>query len=109
MTLKQIIEKCSGLKISEQRCDEDEYKEFVIETKEVEGFNAVLTDILGEPAKGPGVKPTKDQLQLIKEYGGLRNNQTLFVKEFDAEKIIVMFWPWEDEVHVTVKMAVVKR
>lgn len=109
MTLKEIVERCSGLGVYEQRSITDEYGELVFYNKEIDQWNMVFSDILGPAVKPQGAKPTKDDLRLTKNYGGIRAEQTLFKKEIDGFPVIAMFWPWQDEVHTTLKLAVLKK
>ena len=122
MTLKKIIEKCSILSVHDKRIISDEYNELVFYNKEIDKWNKIFADVLGPAIKpkvlievlGPaakpaGVEPTEDDLQLTKDYGGIYNNQTLFRKEFDDVTVIVMLWPWEDDIHTTLKMVLFKK
>ena len=106
--LKEIAEKCSGLEIVEQRSITDEYVEIVFFNKEVGSWRKVLTDNLGPEIKPAGTEPTKEDLDLSEDYGGIHGNQTLFKKDLDGRTVIAMLWPWQDGVHTTLKMAVLK-
>ena len=106
--LKEIMEKCSGLNIDEQRSITDEYAELVFLNKEIGAWRKVLSDILGPEAKPAGAEPSESDLDLTKDYGGIHSNQTLFMKAVEEGSIIAMLWPWQDGVHTTLKMAVVK-
>lgn len=109
MKLKEIIEKCSMLSVYEKRCITDEYNEVVFYNKEIDEWNKVFADILGPAIKPTGVKPTKDDIHVTKDYGGIWINQTLFKKEFDDVTVIAMFWPWQDDIRTTLKMALIKK
>jgi hypothetical protein len=109
MTLKEIIEKFSALGISEERHSDAEYDERVFYSKEIDNWNKVLTDILGPAIKPAGVKPTKEDLQLTEAYGGIYDNQTLFKKEFEGVCVMAMFWTWQDKVHTTLKMVLLRK
>jgi hypothetical protein len=105
MTLREIIEKCSTLSVHEERCLNDEYGELVFYNREIDEWKKILADIFGPAIKPAGVKPTQDDLHLTKEYGGVWVDQTLFKKEFDDYTVIAMFWPWGNNIHTTLKMA----
>ena len=92
------------LSVYEERCITDEYGELVLYNKEINEWNKILADILGPAIKPAGAKPTKDNLHLTKDYGGIWVDQTLFKKEFDDVTVIAMFWPWGDDIHTTLKM-----
>lgn len=107
--LKEIIEKVSALDVFEKRKVTDEYVEIVFYNKDVGKWNNLFTDILGPAIKPQGAKPAKDIKHLAEEYGGIYDNQTLFKKEFDDSSIIVMFWPWSNGVHTTLKIILLKK
>lgn len=107
MTLKEILSRCGKLSIYEERIIDD-YCELVIFNKEIDDWNKILTDILGPPRKPKGVEPSEDDLNLTKASGGIRVNQTLFERKFDDVTIIAKFWPWKDNIHTTLKMALLE-
>ena len=105
MTLNEILVRCSKLKIHEERSINDEYYELVIYNRDIGEWQKIFNEILGEPRKPKGVEPSKDDLDLTKASGGIRINQTLYEKKFEDVIIIAKFWPWDDDVHTTLKMA----
>ncbi len=108
MTLKEIMEKCSTLVIDEKRCVNDEYIEIVFYNREMDAWNEMFTDILGSAVKPAGTKPSKDDLSLTENHGGIHKDQTLFKKEFDNSAVMAMFWPWQDDTHTTLKVVLLK-
>jgi len=108
MTLKDILSKISHININEKRTISDEYSELVFLNKDIEELYKIFTDIFGQPLKKQGAKPSKDILRLTKDYGGVWENQTLFQKDNEQSIIIAMFWPWQDSLHTTLKMAAIK-
>lgn len=109
MTLVEIIEKCNMLSVYEERCMTDEYYEIVFYNKDINEWTAIFTEILGKSVKPAGDKPTKEQMKMTDSFGGILVSQTLFVYENDDQSIVVMFWPWQDGVHTTVKMALTNK
>ncbi|MGA1869965.1 MAG: hypothetical protein ACMUJM_15635 [bacterium] len=107
MILHEIIQACGGLEVEEKRRSSDEYIELVFLNKELDQWITILTEILGPPIKPAGVKPTKNDLLITQAYGGIFRNQTLFRKKSENGIVIVMLWPWQDTVHVTLKMALI--
>jgi len=104
-----MIEKCNKLNIKEERAISDEYAEVVFFSKDIDQWNKILSEILGPAAKPEGREPTKEDLDLTKDYGGVYDNQTLFRRELDGVLVIAMFWPWQDNVHTTLKIACLKK
>ncbi len=107
--LKKIIETCLMLSIHEKRDINDKYFELVFYNKEIDEWIKIFTNILGAAVKPANTKPTKENLRLTEDYGGIYGNQTLFKKEFDDAMIIAMFWPWQDNTHTTLKIALLKK
>ncbi len=105
MTLKAIIRKCRELSVCEERSMTEEYLELVFFAEDIHQWNEMVTDVLGPAIKCPGKGPTPDHLNLTKKYGGIRVDQTLFRKESNGGTIIAMFWPWQDGIHTTLKIA----
>lgn len=108
MTVKDLLSKISHLKAEEKRTISEEYSELVFLNKDIDELCKIFSGILGEPEKKQGIKPSKDILRLTKNYGGVRENQTLFKKDNAQNTIIAMLWPWQDNMHTTLKMAIIK-
>ena len=109
MTLREIIKKCATLRICEERCNTEEFYEVVFSNEDTDEWNKRFADILGHPKKPAGIQPTKDDQDLTKDYGGIWLEQTLFRRGFDDVTVIAMFWPWQDGIHITLKMALLKK
>lgn len=109
MTIKEIIEKYSTLRVSEKRGSSRDYDERVFYNEDIDKWNKIFFEIFGAAAKPAGAQPTDDDLNLTENYGGIQDNQTLFKKEFDDAIVVVMLWPWQDDVHTTLKTALLKK
>jgi hypothetical protein len=109
MTLKEIMKNCGALPIDEKRRMSDEFCELVFYNEDTDAWNKVLADILGYAIKPAGREPTENDQHLTKDYGGIRFGQTLFKKEFGDVTVIAMFWPWQDGVHTTLKMILLRK
>lgn len=105
MTLKEIFQQLSGLKIVDTRVMDDEYIELVFLNMDLGEWYKVLVKNLGEPRKPAGCEPTAKDQDLTRHTGGIWANQTLFEKSFGDVTVIAKFWPWGDEAHTTLKMA----
>jgi len=109
MTLREIFERCSTLRVQERRHQDETYGELVFYNEEIDEWERILSEVLGPPVKPAGTRPTKDLLQLTENYGGIQTGQTLFMREFDDFTVIAMFWPWQDGTHTTLKIALLKK
>ncbi|MFC1599259.1 hypothetical protein ACFL2W_00560 [Candidatus Omnitrophota bacterium] len=103
-TLAEILEKCSALSIYEKRQATREYGELVFYSKDRDEWCRALADILGPAIKPEGVEPTRSDQEVVKDYGGIRKDQTLFKKEYDCATVIAMFWPWQSGQYTTLKI-----
>ena len=112
MTLKEvreIIERCKTLDIYEERLTSDNYYEFVFYTKDTKKWDSLIESALGAAVKPTGEEPGEEHVELTKKYGGVRGNQVLYGKQFGDTIVIAMFWPWQDEVRTTLKIAFIKQ
>ena len=106
MKLKEILESCGHLEIHEKRVENDDYCEIVFFSRDIGQWARILSDLLGPARKSAGAAPSEADLALTRRTGGIRTDQTLFEKEFESGTVIAKFWPWQDGLHVTLKMAV---
>ena len=109
ITLKEILEKCRKLRIDQERSITDEYAEVTFYSSDTDEWIKMFVDIVGPAIKPKGEKPTQEDLELTKEYGGICDNQTLFKKEYDDVNVIVMFWPWQNGATTTLKIMFLKK
>ena len=105
MTLNEILIRVRGLKVHEVRSENDDYYEIVIYNEEIDKWSEALSSVLGPARKPKGVEPSDADLELTKASGGIWVNQTLFEKKFQSGTVVAKFWPWEDNIHTTLKMA----
>ena len=89
----------------EKRCVSDDFVELVFQSQEVDQWQRILQAFLGDPIKPKGQEPSEKDLELTAKTGGIRLDQTLFEKEFQDCSIIAKFWPWMDNIHITLRMA----
>ena len=109
MTLKEIVAKCSGLDVHEERAAEEEYSEVVFFSKDTEAWVKVLAQDLGVPVKPAGTEPTQEHSKLTDEFGGIFANQVLFKKDFNDSTVLAMLWPWQDKTYTTLKLVLLKK
>ncbi|MFA5087968.1 MAG: hypothetical protein WC552_02905 [Candidatus Omnitrophota bacterium] len=104
MTLQEIIDRQKTPAIYEKRNITDDYGEIVFYSKDRDEWHKLFAEILGPAIKPEGAYPTPVHLDMTKNYGGIRSDQTLFKKEYEDSTVIAMFWPWQDGVCTTLKM-----
>ncbi|MBU1044728.1 MAG: hypothetical protein KJ915_10075 [Candidatus Omnitrophica bacterium] len=104
MTAKDIIKKLDKLDIYQQRRVADNYAEIVILNSEIFICAEIMDELMGAPVSAAGIKPTEQDIADTKDFGGIFDEQTLYKKDFDRARILVMFWPWQDGEHITLKV-----
>lgn len=95
--------------IDEKRRIEEGHSELVFFAKDIDAWHQVFSDVLGPAVKPAGQKPTKEDVRLTGDYGDIWTGQTLFMKDFEDVRVVAMFWLWEDGIHVTLKMVLLKK
>lgn len=112
MTLKEVrevIERCKALYPHEERLTSENYYEFVFYAKDAKDWSSLIESALGSAVKPAGEEPDEEHTELTKKYGGVRGNQVLYGKQFGDTIVVAMFWPWQDEVRTTLKIAFIKQ
>ena len=102
--LVDIVKKCQGFQVHEERHLSYERIELIIFRKDMEKWVDVFNQELGNAIKAEGQKPKDEHAVITKEFGGINEFQTLYKKNFSDKSVIVMLWPWGDEEHVTLHM-----
>jgi hypothetical protein len=105
MQLKEITDCVGQLKIHEKRCMQDDFVELVFFNDEIDEWQRIISAFLGNPIKPQGQEPSTKDLELTAGTGGIRINQTLFEKDLPDATVIAKFWPWGDNIHTTLRMA----
>lgn len=109
LQLREITDCFSTLKVIEKRCLNDEFVELVFQKTEIDEWHRILSAFLGNPTKPQGKEPSVKDLEITSTTGGIRLDQTLFEHEFENGTIIAKFWPWQDDSHITLKMALLMK
>jgi hypothetical protein len=109
VSIKDISEKCKGFRRYEDRSDTDELFEVVFVNEDTAVWVAALSGIMGEAVKPAGKKPSREENDSTKAFGGILQGQTLFRHDGPGGAIIAMLWPWQDRIHTTLKAFPVKK
>lgn len=87
------------------RADENNYFEAVLTKDNLAELTACLLKLFGPPA-WPSKDPVPLQAQdIISDFGGIRNGQTLYLNSDGQAIFFAMLWPWQDMEHTTVKIS----
>lgn len=106
--IRDIAKTFQGLKIDENRALRDDYAEMVFLNKDMGAWDAKLAESLGPVVKPIDVKPTAADSAVTASFGGIQAGQALYRKDIADGTVIAMLWPWRDNEHTTLKLALVK-
>jgi len=90
------------------RIDNDNYFEAVVKRICLKDAVCLLERIFGLPAWPSSNKLSNCAKKVIKDFGGLRSGQTLYLLNEEGLSIFAMLWPWQDGERITVKIARIK-
>ncbi len=88
----------------ELRSDDEEYFELVVKTTDLPKVNQILETFFGKAVKPAGAKPSADDKKMANEYGGIRDDQTLYYLAAEELYYYSFIWPWANGQSVTVKV-----
>jgi len=118
MKLENLVGKQLCSEVAEIREAEDNYEEIVLFSKDLAAWNEILTEKLGPPLiskeeyeivnESEDVKKSQIDLALesAEKFGGIAEGQTLYYGICDSTVILILIWPWQDNVKVTLKKAI---
>ena len=87
------------------RVDSENYFEAVIVNSNLPVLIAKLDSLFGQP-----IWPAKSRLpaeiqNIINDFGGIKEGQTLYFCQQSSVCVFAMLWPWQDAYHITLKIA----
>lgn len=112
MKLETLVGKELYGSIFESRTDTDSYEEIVILSKDLSAWKANLTEKLGPPLISTEEYDNQDSsaidaaLRLAEPFGGIGEGQTLYHGTYDSTAMLIMIWPWQNNINVTIKKAI---
>lgn len=119
MKLEKLVGRELYDAIVETRENSDNYEEIVLLSKDIAAWNKILTEKLGPPLISADeyevVNSSEDvlksridlALQSAESYGGIAQGQSLYHGVHDSTVILIMIWPWQDNINVTLKKAII--
>ena len=118
MKLEDLVGKELCNAISETRIDTGVYEEVVILSNDLFAWNTSLTEKLGPPlisaeeleivSSSEDVKSSQIDVALesAESFGGISEGQTLYHGVHDSAVILILIWPWQNGLNVTLKKAI---
>jgi len=86
------------------RADSDDYFEAVFLRNDLASLVNKLDSLFG-PRKWPSAEPLSAKISdIIKDCGGIREDQTLYFLEGEKFSAFAMLWPWSDGQRITLKL-----
>lgn len=102
MQFLALRKELENVRFESLREDGDDYFEAVVLKDELGKLTICLEKFLGS-AFSPSKLP-RQALKILKEFGGVRPGQRLYFKSENSDMMMVLFWPWSDGEHTTVKI-----
>jgi len=87
------------------RKENDAYLELVIIRKQLSNLLVTLDGFFGSSVWPSGNALTPEIQEVIKDFGGIMQGQTLYFWHNGSAFIFAMLWPWQDGEHITLKLA----
>lgn len=104
MRFRQIKEEIKRVGLKDTDTDCDNLFEGIVRKEKVGKVTRKLEDFFGEPAWPSKSRLSLQMENLIKQYGGIMQGQTLYLSSKQNEVVFAMLWPWKDGEHTTVKI-----
>jgi len=115
MKLETLVGKELCGSIFETRIDTGSYEEVVVLSNDISSWMTLLTEKLGtplissDPSKNDGAQNSSEldaALKLAEPFGGIGEGQTLYHGKHDSTEILIMIWPWQNNINITIKKAI---
>ena len=115
MKLKDLVVKDLYDAVVEHRDETPDYEEVVLLKKDLPDWIKALSGKLGPPLISTEEFETRHisedslaskidhALEIADPYGGIGEGQTLYLGVYDFTEVLIMIWPWQDNVNVTLK------
>jgi hypothetical protein len=119
MKLENLVGKELCDAILERRDDTPDYEEVVLPKKDLPDWIKALSEKIGLPlisteeyetmgiSEDSLASKIDHALELADPYGGIGEGQTLYHGRYDRTEVLIMIWPWQDNVKVTLKKVII--
>lgn len=105
MQFSDLIKEIKAGSFTEMRKDSDRYFEAVVTKQELPNLTKRLERFFGVPTWPSKNKISSQAQGIIKDFGGIMPNQTLYFWCEGKDTAFAMLWPWSDGENITVKIA----
>ncbi|HOW58453.1 MAG TPA: hypothetical protein PLO78_01860 [Candidatus Omnitrophota bacterium] len=104
MTFQELLQAIKSFKNEENRAFTDDYLEVVIAKSKIQQYQTVLETFFGLPLKPEGQAPSPEANLHAKAYGGIHDNQTMYLRKDNGTTALAFLWPWGNGSLVTLKV-----
>jgi hypothetical protein len=104
MGLRELIDSIKKVKVMELRNDKDDFFEAVVMRRKLIGLSTAFKECFGAPVWPLDKRLPLQLIRKINKHGGIREGQTLYVRRNAKHTVVAMLWPWQDNIHTTVKI-----
>jgi hypothetical protein len=104
MKFENIVNDVKKICFDTLRKDTSGYFEAVILKKEIQSLSNCLEKFFGIPLYPSQNSLSFEVQRVIDDFGGITSGQTLYYSG-NKEIVFAMLWPWQDGMHITVKIA----
>jgi hypothetical protein len=104
MTFQDVLIQIQTLKVEESRGQTADYFEAVISKSGLDPLNKILTTYFGPPLKAEGRSPSAEAKEHAGPYGGIREDQTMYLRRDGDYAECALLWPWGSGNRITVKV-----
>ena len=105
MQFEKVKKQIQCVVFNDIRSDEPGYFEAVILKDKLQALTENLEISFGKAAFPSDSGLSVPMEQAVSEFGGIREGQTLYFWGTDHDCIFAMLWPWQDQQHITLKLA----
>ena len=105
MEFRDMIDKIKILPLLELQEKDGDFLGAVMTTDNSCRLEQLLNDFFGQPLKPPQTEASAEISQIAGPYGGIRENQTLYLRKgYQNSSILAMIWPWNNGSNFTLKI-----
>lgn len=103
MQFEELKKEIRDFGIKTVRTDENNYFEAVVTKDRLGELSQKLESEFGRPVWPSPDKLSDKAFEIVENFGGIREGQTLYFFQEKGFYIFAMLWPWSDGVNITLK------
>ncbi|HOG23244.1 MAG: hypothetical protein BWY44_00509 [Candidatus Omnitrophica bacterium ADurb.Bin292] len=104
MNFQELVGEVQKIKFREIRSRTETYFEAVIPKQDLGSLETILQEHFGKPLKPAGVFAEGEAKRYSKPYGGVRHEQTMYLRKLERSFEYAFLWPWGCGTLLTIKV-----